>query len=63
LAEDEFYPVGESITGFSVSVQGYPELYEQVQYGQLSQIRFAHEIWRVMPEQFYRHVFSAILSG
>jgi hypothetical protein len=53
LPEDEFYFIGKHMLLFFVRCQGYEELLELVEEGTLSRIRFAHEIWRIMPESFY----------
>lgn len=58
LPEGEFYHLGDRLMEFSVACQGYEELYESVRRGTTSRVRFAHEIWRGMPEQFYTRLAS-----
>jgi hypothetical protein len=36
-----------------VACQGYEPLLDSVASGEMSRIRFAHEIWRAMPQSFY----------
>lgn len=51
--EDEFYYLGDHMLQFFVRCQGYDELHKLVMLGEMSRIRFAHEIWRSMPEAWY----------
>ncbi len=53
--------VGDHIMEFSVACQGYEELRESVVQGEISRIRFAHEIWRIMPETFYTNFVSELI--
>lgn len=53
LDEEEFYYLGDHILEFSFRVQGYLDLYELALSGQISRIRFVHEVWRSMPETWY----------
>lgn len=53
VPEDEFYHLGDHVIAFSEACQGYEDLCESVRRGGMSRIRFAHEIWGVMPEGFY----------
>ena len=61
LSEDEFYYLGDHMLKFFVRVQGYEALHECVLRGEMSRIRFAHEIWRPMPEAWYSRFASAIV--
>lgn len=61
LAEDEFYHLGDHILEFSVRCQGYEEVYEMTMRGEMSRIRFAHEIWRLMPEAWYTNFVSELV--
>ncbi len=61
LEEEEFYYLSDTFLNFSISYQGYVELRDSVLYGHLSRIRFAHEIWRLMPERFYSDLGSDLL--
>jgi len=47
---------------FFMKCQGYEHLYELVAQGKLTRIRFAHEIWRSMPEEFYKNVIPQMLA-
>jgi len=62
LDQDEFYFIGDHMLRFFVKAQGYEDLYALVQSGELSRLRFAHEVWRGMPEDFYVSFFSGILG-
>lgn len=53
LDQDEFYFLEDHMLKFFVNVQGYEDLHGMVMRGEISRIRFAHEIWRVMPEAWY----------
>jgi hypothetical protein len=61
LPQDEFYYIGDHILEFSHACQGYEELRETVVRGDISRIRFAHEIWRTMPEGFYSGFVSELI--
>jgi hypothetical protein len=58
---DEFYFIGDQMLRFFVKAQGYSDLYASVERGELSRLRFAHEIWRSMPEKFYANLASNLL--
>ena len=60
LPQNEFYDLSEPMMRLSLACQGYRELYESVIRGEMSRIRFAHEIWRPMPQGFYTRVASAL---
>lgn len=62
LEPDEFYFIGDHMLGFFVKAQGYADLYASVESGELSRLRFAHEIWRLMPEEFYVDLGSTLLG-
>jgi hypothetical protein len=61
LPQDEFYYLDDHIVEFSVRCQGYEHLRELLRRGDISRIRFAHEIWRAMPEMFYTNFASEII--
>lgn len=61
LDEDEFYHLGDHILEFSMRCQGYEELYEIAMRGEVSRIRFAHEIWRLMPQAWYTNFVSELV--
>ncbi|MGY0794102.1 HNH endonuclease [Azospirillum argentinense] len=61
LPEDEFYYIDDHMLEFSVGFQGYDDLRESVRQGDMSRIRFAHEIWRAMPETFYTNFASELI--
>lgn len=61
LPQSEFYHLGDHIMEFSVACQGYEHLRESVKRGEISRIRFAHEIWRAMPETFYTNFVSELI--
>ncbi|MFC4762963.1 HNH endonuclease [Dyella koreensis] len=58
ISEDEFYFLGDRMLTFFVAAQGYEDLREMVLRGEMSRIKFAHEIWRVMPEDWYKNVVA-----
>lgn len=62
IERDEFYYLGDFMLKFFMKCQGYEQLYELVVQGKLSRIRFAHEIWRSMPEAFYKNVITQMLA-
>lgn len=55
LDQNEFYFLEDHMLKFFVNVQGYENLHGMVMRGEISRIRFAHEIWRVMPEAWYKN--------
>ena len=61
LPQDEFYYLGDHIVEFSVQFQGYENLRELLRRGDMSRIKFAHEIWRAMPETFYANFASELI--
>ncbi|WP_293194618.1 HNH endonuclease [Ottowia sp.] len=61
LDEDEFYHLGDHMLRFFVRCQGYDALHEWVMHGEMSRIRFAHEIWRSMPEAWYTNFGSQVV--
>lgn len=60
LAHDDYYRVSDALLVFSVDCQGYAALSEALATGEISQVRFMHEIWRAMPEKFYGDLGTAI---
>jgi hypothetical protein len=58
LPENEFYFLSDCVLEFSFKCQGYKDLYGSVMRNERSRISFAHEIWRMMPENFYTTVVS-----
>ena len=62
LDPDEFYFIGDHMLRFFVKAQGYADLYAAVERGELSRLRFAHEVWRSAPEEFYVKLGSDLLS-
>jgi len=63
LDEDEFYFLGDHVLDFSVCCQGYEEFRELVLRGEMSRLRFAHEIWRLMPKPWYTNLISTLLNS
>lgn len=63
LDEDEFYYFGDHMLEFSVRCQGYKEFRDLVINDEMSRIRFAHEIWRLMPELWYTSVLAEIVKS
>jgi hypothetical protein len=61
LPQNEFYYISDAVLDFSVSYQGYVELREAVEAGEISRLRFMHEIWRAMPERFYEDLVTGII--
>lgn len=60
LDQDEFYHISDTMLEFFVKAQGYNEYLNSVRAGHISRIRMAHEIWRVMPEGFYKALASSL---
>lgn len=61
LDQDEFYFLEDHMLKFFVNVQGYEHLHGMVMRGEISRIRFAHEIWRVMPETWYKNFVAEVI--
>ena len=61
LDEDEFYHLTDHILTFFVRCQGYEELHEMVMRGEMSRIKFAHDIRRPMPEAWYTNFVSEVV--
>jgi hypothetical protein len=61
LDEDEFYYLGDPAVMFSLGCQGHQHIYDLLVQGHISRIRFAHEIWRMMPEGWYTNVVAEII--
>lgn len=61
LDEGEFYHLGDHMLKFFVRCQGYKELHQRVMLGEMSRIRFAHEVWRPMPEAWYTNFVSELV--
>ena len=61
IDQDEFYHLADHMLKFFVKIQGYEDLYRTVMRGEISRVRFSHEICRVMPEVWYRSVVSEII--
>lgn len=62
IDRDEFYYLGDFMLMFFIKCQGYEQLYELVVQRKLTRIRFAHEIWKSMPEDFYANVIEHMLA-
>lgn len=61
LDQNEFYFLADHMLKFFVNVQGYDDLHGKVIRGEISRIRFAHEIWRVMPETWYKNFVAEVV--
>ncbi|MCY1361792.1 hypothetical protein D9M69_484740 [compost metagenome] len=61
LDQNEFYFLDDHMLKFFVNVQGYDDLHGKVMRGEISRIRFAHEIWRVMPEAWYKNFVAEVI--
>ena len=61
IDQDEFYFLADHMLKFFVNVQGYENLHRMVMRGDISRIRFAHEIWRVMPEAWYTNFVTEVV--
>lgn len=53
LDQDLFYFIGDEMFAFFCAHQGYKCLYDQIRARKITRIRGAHEIWRIMPEEWY----------
>ncbi|AOR68304.1 endonuclease [Burkholderia stabilis] len=63
LDHDEFYFLDDHMLKFFVNVQGYDELYAMVMRGDISRVRYAHEIWRNMPKVWYTDFVSQLIQA
>lgn len=61
LDQNEFYFIEDHMLNFFVSVQGYEDLHRMVMRGEISRIRFSHEIWRGMPEAWYKNFVAEVI--
>jgi hypothetical protein len=61
LDQDEFYFLEDHMLNFFVRVQGYEDLHGMVMRREISRIRFAHEIWRGMPEVWYKNFVAEVI--
>lgn len=61
LDQNEFYFLEDHMLNFFVRVQGYEDLHGMVMRGEISRIRFAHEIWRGMPEVWYKNFVAEVI--
>jgi hypothetical protein len=61
IDQDEFYFLADHMLKFFVNVQGYENLHGMVMRGEISRIRFAHEIWRGMPEVWYTNFIAEVV--
>lgn len=59
---DEYYFISDEMLLLFVKFQGYRHLYNSVKSGNISRIRCAHEIWRGMPEEFYKRLAFDLFS-
>ena len=62
IPEDEFYYFGDHMLRFFVKCQGYEAMLALVMSGRISRIRFAHEIWRSMPQQLYTNFITQLVQ-
>lgn len=62
LDHNELYYISDEMLLFFVAVQGYEEFYYSVQAGNISRLRMAHEIWRVMPKLWYTDVYQQLID-
>lgn len=53
LDKDLFYFISDEMLAFFSAYQGYTCLYDQMRAGKITRIRGTHEIWRIMPEEWY----------
>lgn len=61
LCHDEFYFIRDEMLQFFVGVQGYEHLYHAVRRGKISRLQMARQIWREMPEIFYRGFVAELI--
>lgn len=62
LDQDEFYFIGDHMVKFFFKCQGYDEFYRSLMEGKCSRLRYAHEVWRVMPEAWYTNYVSKLIQ-
>lgn len=61
IDQDEFYFLADHMLKFFVNVQGYVDLHGMVMRGEISRLRFACEIWHVMPEVWYTNFVTEVV--
>jgi hypothetical protein len=62
LSEDEFYSLGDPVLDFSRRCQGHGDLYEQMARGKMSRLKYVHEVWRLMPEGWYKNYLPKLIA-
>lgn len=62
IDQDEFYFLPDHMLRFFVNVQGGQDLHRMVMRGKISRIRFAHEIWRGMPEAWCTNFVAEVVK-
>jgi hypothetical protein len=62
LDEDEFYFLHDLLIEFSVRCQGHADLYEMMARGAISRLKYAHEVWRLMPESWYADYIPKLVA-
>jgi hypothetical protein len=63
LDHDEFYFLDDHMLKFFVNVQGYEDLYAMAMRGEISRIRYAHEIWQIMPRVWYTNFVAELIHA
>lgn len=61
LGQDQFYYLNNETIEFFHRLQGYDELYYSASRGEMTRIRYAHEVWRWMPETWYTEIAENLL--
>lgn len=62
LNEEEFYRFSDEMVYFSLRAQGCHELYDMMLNKKIGRLRFMHEIWRQMPEQWYTGFVAQLIA-
>lgn len=60
FVHDDLYFVSDALRDFSADCQGYVSLRDALASGEISRVRFMHEIWRAMPKQYYGDLATII---
>ena len=58
MDHNRYYYISDEMLQMFVKYQGYAEYFESMQRGNISRLRAAHEIWRGMPDEWYRNIAS-----
>ena len=58
LDPDRYYYISDEMLQVFVQYQGYVDYFESMRRRNISRIKLAHELWRGMPDEWYRDIAS-----